>query len=47
MRLGAGSLVLAADLAGIFVFAAEGALAAMRGNLAALIHRRAGIRWRM
>jgi uncharacterized membrane protein YeiH len=33
MRLGAGSLVLAADLAGIFVFAAEGALAAMRGNL--------------
>jgi uncharacterized membrane protein YeiH len=32
MRLGAGSLVLA-DLAGIFVFAAEGPLAAMRGNL--------------
>jgi uncharacterized membrane protein YeiH len=33
MRLGRGDLVLAADLAGIFVFAAEGALAAMRGNL--------------
>jgi len=33
MRLGRGGLVLAADLAGIFVFAAEGALAAMRGNL--------------
>jgi len=29
----AGTLVLVADLAGTFVFAAEGALAAMRGNL--------------
>jgi uncharacterized membrane protein YeiH len=33
MRLGRGGLVQAADLAGIFVFAAEGALAAMQGNL--------------
>jgi uncharacterized membrane protein YeiH len=33
VRLSAASLVLVADLSGTFVFAAEGATAAMRGNL--------------
>jgi uncharacterized membrane protein YeiH len=41
VRLSAATLVLVADLAGTFVFAIEGATAAMRGNLDLL-----GLSWR-